>query len=140
MDTSSISIMINQEQKNLILWLLDFGLKPNQIRGDEIVMSAYYRIIITKACNGVIPILLYISMVWAYPRAIFDKILWSLLGYVVITIINVVRILIVVAIVGDERGRFVFTHDIGGNLIFMVTILSLLGLYIRCTRRKRLSI
>jgi|GEM_PF-2624608 len=136
MDTSSISIFINEQQRQLILFLLDFGLAPNQLRGDEIVMSDYYRLIITKACNGVIPVLLYISMVWAYPRrSILDRVSWTLYGYIVITLINVARILFVVAVVQEERGRFAFTHDIVGNFIFMVTILSLLALYIKYTNR-----
>ena len=136
MDTSSISIILNEQQRQLILFLLDFGLKPNQLQGDEIVMSANYHLIITKACNGIIPIILYISMVWAYPnRRIIEKILWSLFGYMIITVINVVRILLVVSIVSDKQGRFPLTHDIGGNFIFMVSILSLLALYIKFTKR-----
>ncbi|MFK5975415.1 MAG: exosortase/archaeosortase family protein [Sulfurovum sp.] len=136
MDTSSISIMLNEQQRQLILFLLDLGLKSNQLQGDEIVMSANYRLVITKACNGIIPIILYISMVWAYPyRKIIDRALWSLLGYVVLTIVDVARILLVVSIVSDKKGRFPLTHDIGGNFIFMVSILSLLALYIRFTKR-----
>ncbi len=138
MDTSSLSIVINEKQKELILFLLDLGLKPNQLQGDEIVMSANYHLVITKACNGIIPILLYLSMVLAYPnRRIRDKILWSILGYIILTLVDYVRILIVVSIVADKRGRFPLTHDIGGNIIFMISILSLLAIYIRVTQKSK---
>ncbi len=138
MDTSAISIILNEQQRQLILFLLDFGLPANQLQGDEIVISANYHLVITKACNGIIPIILYVSMVWAYPnRKIIDRVIWSIWGYIVLTIVDVARILIVVAIVEEERGKFVFTHDIGGNFIFMVSILSLLAMYIRLTMLRR---
>ncbi|MFT7879639.1 MAG: exosortase/archaeosortase family protein [Sulfurimonas sp.] len=135
-DTSMLSRMLNDTQSSLTLMMLEPFLKPGQLQGIDIIISPYYKIIITQACNGMVPILFYFAAILAYPSKLWIKPLWLGAGYLIFTLINVVRILIVVYFVEQKGGRdnFYFAHDIFGNALLMVVGLGLFILFIRQTR------
>ena len=140
-DTNIVSNLINQGQTSLTLTMLEPFLKPGQLQGIDIMISPYYKIVINQACNGMIPILFYFAAVLAYPSKLWVKPLWMATGYLIFTLINVLRILIVIYFVEQKGGRanFFFAHDIFGNTLLMIVGLGLFVLFIRSTRHKKIK-
>lgn len=134
--TSIISTVINEIQTKLTLFALDLFLKPEQLQGIDIWINPHYKIIITKACNGMIPIFFLFASILAYPSSILVKIIWSILGYIAFFIVNVLRILWVVYITqnGEGQGEFYWSHDIIGNTLLMLTGLGIFILFIKNSR------
>lgn len=133
-----ISQMINDVQTNLTLKALDFFLKPEQIKGIDIWINPQYKIIITKACNGIIPILFSYAAILAYPASTIHKILWMFLGYILFFVVNIVRILWVVFVTqhGEGQADFYWSHDIAGNILLMITGLGLFIVFIKTSPKK----
>lgn len=137
-DTSTLSRVLNDTQSALTLMMIEPFLKTGQLQGTDIIISPYYKIIITQACNGMVPILFYFAAIVAYPSKLWVKPLWMAAGYLIFTLVNVVRILIVVYFVEQKGGRdnFYLAHDIFGNALLMVVGLGLFILYIKQARVK----
>lgn len=137
-DTSILSRVLNDTQSALTLMMIEPFLKTGQLQGTDIIISPYYKIIITQACNGMVPILFYFAAIAAYPSKLWAKPLWMAAGYLIFTLVNVVRILIVVYFVEQKGGRdnFYLAHDIFGNALLMVVGLGLFILYIKQARVK----
>jgi exosortase/archaeosortase family protein len=137
-DTSILSRVLNDTQSSLTLMMLEPFLKPGQLQGIDIIISPYYKIIITQACNGMVPILFYFAAILAYPSRLWVKPLWMGAGYLIFTLVNVLRILIVVHFVEQKGGRdnFYLAHDIFGNALLMIVGLGLFILFIKCSRVK----
>jgi len=135
--SSEISSIVNDAQRKFTLYGLDFFLKPEQLQGTDIWINPQYKIIINKACNGVIPILFLVASILAYPASILHKLLWICIGYVVFTIVNVLRILLVVYATenGEGQGEFYWSHDLVGNFLLMATGLILFVLFIKTSSR-----
>ncbi len=132
-DTSSVSTFLNEGQTKLTLFFMDMFLAPDQLVGIDIIINPHYSIIINQACNGMIPILFLYASILAYPSGIIHKTLWMLIGYVLFSIVNVLRILLVVYFVEGEGGRenFYWSHDLLGNILLMLLGLSLFILFIK---------
>ena len=135
---SQISQSVNTFQTHLTLRALDFFLKPEQLQGIDIWINPSYKIIITKACNGMIPTLFLFASILAYPASLRYKILWMFLGYILFFIINIIRILWVVFITqnGEGHGDFYWSHDIVGNTLLMITGLGLFITFIKTASKK----
>ena len=131
--TSEISMVVNDRQSILTLYLLDFFLKPKQLQGIDIWINPQYKIIINQACNGIIPILFLVASILAYPSAFLHKTLWIFIGYVLFSVVNVMRILLVVYATehGEGQGEFYWSHDLVGNFLLMLTGLVLFVLFIK---------
>jgi exosortase/archaeosortase family protein len=134
LDTNPLSHWINETQRQWLLEALRFFLGEERIRGLDILAHPHFRIIITQACNGLIPYYLYLAAILAYPRPWRDRLLWALLGYLVISGINVLRLLMVTAIVAGNPASFHWSHDILGNALLMVAGLGLFYLFLRMSR------
>ncbi len=138
-DTSVISSMLNETQTQLTLYGLDLFLEPGQLRGIDIWINLHYRIIINQACNGMIPILFLWASILAYPSKVVHKLLWMVLGYVIFSVVNVARILLVVYSVEEGgRGNFYWSHDLLGNSILMLVGLGLFVAFIKTSRNPKL--
>lgn len=137
--TSSMSILLNEGQRELTLYLLEIFLKPEQLKGADIWITPHYKIIISQACNGVIPILFLFASILAYPSTVGQKLFWMVLGYVLFSAVNVFRILLVVYFTqtGEGRKDFYWSHDIVGNILLMLTGL---GIFIAFIKTSSLSI
>ena len=131
--TSMISSSLNELQTKLTLIALEFFLKPEQLQGIDIWINPHYKIIITKACNGIIPILFLIASILAYPATWVHKLIWSIIGYIVFFIVNIIRIVWVVYITesGEGQKEFYWSHDIVGNTLLTITGLILFVLFIK---------
>ena len=136
--TSSVSLFLNQIQTDLTLRLLNFFLEPGQLQGIDIMINPNYKIIINQACNGLIPFFFLAASILAYPASVLHKVLWILFGYIIFSIVNVARILLVVHFVQQEggRGNFHWSHDMIGNTVLMVVGLGLFVAFIRSGRTK----
>ncbi|SFZ98524.1 hypothetical protein MNB_SV-5-1291 [hydrothermal vent metagenome] len=132
-DTSVISTAINYGQTKLTLYGLKLFLEPDQLQGIDIWINPHYRIIINQACNGMIPILFLWASILAYPSKILHKVFWMSLGYFVFSIVNVLRILLVVYFVKQPEGQanFYWSHDLLGNAILMLVGLGLFITFIK---------
>ncbi len=135
--TSIVSILLNDGQVNLTLYFLDIFLKPDQLKGIDIWINPHYKIIINKACNGVIPILFLFASILAYPSRWRHKVFWMILGYIVFSVVNVARILLVVYVTEAGRGQedFYWSHDLVGNTLLMLAGLGLFIAFIKTSSR-----
>jgi len=131
---SPMAEFVNHYQTQLTLYFLGAGLEEGQLHGIDIWINPHYKIIITKACNGMIPILVLWAAVAAYPIDWIHKFWWAVTGYVVLTTVNIVRLLMVARFVKDQPD-FPLYHDLFGNILLMITGLLLFYLFLRGARR-----
>ena len=132
-----LTLSLNDMQTNFTLQALKLFLKPEQLQGIDIWINPQYKIIITKACNGIIPILFLYASILAYPSTFRHKILWMGLGYILFSVVNIVRILWVVFVTqsGEGQGDFFWSHDIVGNTLLMLTGLGLFIAFIKTSSK-----
>ena len=137
-DISVVSTLMNEGQTKLTLFFLTLFLEPGQLQGIDIWINPHYKIIINQACNGMIPILFFFASILAYPSNIWHKIVWMCIGYVVFSLVNVFRILLVVYFVEQKEGQanFYWSHDLIGNALLMGVGLSLFVLFIKTGQTK----
>ena len=121
--TSPMATLLNDGQTKLTLFFLSKFLEPEQLRGIDIWINPQYKIIITQACNGMIPILFLFASILAYPSGHITKFLWMLLGYILFSLVNVFRLLFVVHVTQTGKGfsDFYWSHDLVGNALLMMT-------------------
>lgn len=138
-DTTVLSIYINEAQTSLTLFGLGLFLEPAQLKGIDIWIDPQYKIIIDQACNGMIPILFLFAAILAYPSTLWHKIIWMGTGYMVFSLVNILRILLVVYFVEQEEGQgnFYWSHDILGNALLMGAGLGLFIAFIKTSKRSK---
>jgi len=136
-ETSILSTLVNERQTKLTLFFLDMFLPPEQLQGIDIWINTQYKIIINQACNGIIPILFLFAAILAYPSTLWYKIFWMSIGYILFSLVNVFRILLVVYFVEQEggRGNFYWSHDLIGNVLLMSVGLGLFILFIKLSKK-----
>jgi len=132
-NTSVFSIWLNKQQTELTLYLLNIFLEPGQLKGIDIWITPQYKIYISQACNGFIPVFFLWAAILAYPAKLWYKILWLGITYVVFAIVNTLRLLIVVYFAEQAEGgsNFYWSHDLLGNAILMATGLGLFITFIK---------
>ena len=135
---SPVATFVNHYQTQWTLFFLDLGLREGQLKGIDIMVNPHYKIIVTKACNGMIPILVLFSAILAYPVEWLHKVRWMFVGYVMMASVNIARLLMVTHFV-KKQPDFPLYHDLFGNLLLMATGLLLFYLFLRGTRSYRLS-
>lgn len=137
-DSNIFSSTLNEGQTTLTLTLLDLFLDPGQLKGIDIWINSNYKIIINQACNGMIPILFLFASLLAYPSSLWHKIFWMGTGYIVFSLVNVLRILMVVYFVEQKEGQvnFYWSHDFVGNGLLMGVGLGLFIAFIKTSRRR----
>lgn len=135
-ETSIFATFVNEAQTKLTLFFLDMFLAPEQLQGIDIWINPQYKIIINQACNGIIPILFLFASILAYPSRLWYKILWMGIGYVIFSLVNVFRILLVVYFVEQkgEQGNFYWSHDLIGNALLMSVGLGLFISFIKLSK------
>ena len=137
-NVNAMSIFINDIQSSITLYLIDFLLDDNQLKGIVVQINNSYRILINNECNGLLPIVAILSAVFAYSTKIIYSIKWILGIYLFYTIINVIRIWIIIQVAyqyGQES--FFWTHDIFGNILIMS--FGLISFYIFTKKSKKES-
>jgi exosortase/archaeosortase family protein len=130
-ELSPIATTINTIQTNFITTLVSITLPIDMTDGYTIIINSHYRLVIEKACNGLIPYLFFLSSIIAFPSAIVYKIKWALLGYIIITTINSFRIWLVAQLVLKELDNFSLAHDFIGNSLLIFTVILLFILFLK---------
>ena len=136
-DTNVVSTSVNDAQTSLTLFFLNLFLEPAQLKGIEIWINPHYKIIINQACNGMIPILFLFAAILAYPSSLWHKIMWMGIGYVLFSLVNILRILLVIYFVKQEEGQgnFYWSHDLLGNVLLMGVGLGVFIAFIKTSKR-----
>ena len=118
---SKVGYYIDYYQRDFIMQVLD-SLLDNRVINYDIVINPKYHVVITPECNGLVPYFIFLAGVLAYSCSFFKKLLWLLGGYIIFTLINLIRLYAVVEIVNRFGGKYFFiAHDIGGNLLLVAT-------------------
>jgi len=131
-DLSPLAQAPNTFLRDHLLQIMDAGLPPGQVRGSDIWINPHYKLIIEKACNGMIPVLMYLASIFAYPSSWKRRLLWGIAGTVVMLSLNVARIFMVTwFVMQGGRESFSLSHDVFGNAMFMIAGLVMFYLFIR---------
>jgi exosortase/archaeosortase family protein len=135
-DLSPLSHMPNEWLRLKLLGFMEWLLPPGQVRGSDIWINPHYKLIIEKACNGMIPVLMYLASIFAYPASWKRRLIWGAAGSVLLLVLNLIRIVVVTYVVMQGgRASFSLSHDIFGNALFMVAGLGLFYAFIRRSDR-----
>lgn len=110
-------------------WVIGLDL-PVVIQGATLKLSNGMNLHIVHECNGLVPFLLYLAGVLAYPTYWKSKFVWAMLGYVVLQLVNTVRMLLITLVVIEDKGLFHISHDWVGR--YSVALLTL-GLFFMFT-------
>ncbi len=131
-DYSPVSHPINEFFRVILINTLDAGLDPGRVKGFDIWINPHYKLVIEKACNGMIPVLMYLASIFAYPSSWSRRIKWGIVGSLVMLVLNVIRIFIVIYfVIQGGRQNFSLAHDIFGNALFVVVGLVMFYLFIK---------
>jgi len=82
-------------------------------------------------CNGLESIILYISAIFAYPASIKHKIYGLIIGFIIINIINILRILVLGHVLLNYTEAFDVMHNYVTQNIMIVFVFLLFILYLR---------
>ncbi len=134
-DLSPLAHAPNAFLQEGLLSVLDAGLRSGQVQGADIWINPHYKLIIGKACDGAIPVLMYLASILAYPTHWKRKMLWGVAGSVGLLLVNVARIFIVTwSVMEGGRGAFPLSHDVLGNALLMITGLGMFYGFARVPR------
>ena len=133
---SPLANIINSLQTDFTTYLVSLTLNENLTKSYEILINNHYSLVIEKACNGMIPYIFFLASIFAFPATIKHKIKWAIIGYIIITAINIFRIWLVTKLVLAEIDNFSLAHDFIGNSILIFTALLLFIIFIKTKRKK----
>jgi len=128
---SPIAQIINNIQTDLVSNITSILLDKGMINGHEIIINKHYSLIIENACNGMVPYLFFLASILAFPSTYIHKIIWSIIGYIIINIINIFRIWIITQMVLESQNNFSLAHDWIGNILLVSVSLALFILFVK---------
>jgi len=134
-ELSPLSFSINQFQTDFTSYLTSLTLSTEMMDKNHIFINSHYSLVIEKACNGMIPYLFFIASIVAFPSTLVHKLKWVILGYIIISSMNILRIWMVTQLVLSEEKNFSLAHDYLGNGLLVLTGLILFVLFVK-TRQK----
>ncbi len=135
-DLSPIAHGVNEWLRLKLLMVMGWGLADGQVRGSDVWINPHYKLIIEKACNGMIPVLMYLASIFAYPSGWGRRILWGVGGSIFMLALNVIRVFMVTwFVMQGGREDFSLSHDVFGNALFMIAGLGMFYGFIRGSRR-----
>lgn len=119
--------MINQLQTDLIVnltWLwVDILELPIRIQDNTLILANGMNLRIVHDCNGLTPFLLYLAAILAFPVNWKHRLIWGVLGYIALLVINVIRMLLITLVVLDHPELFHFAHDwVGRYSVGLLTL------------------
>lgn len=106
---------VNEFQTQLTIQLtsmwVNFFQIPLVMQGDTLILEHGMSLQILHECNGLVPFLLYLAAILAYPTELKYKLQWFLIGYLFLMLINMVRIFAITLVVVDFPDLFTISHD-----------------------------
>jgi exosortase/archaeosortase family protein len=88
-------------------------------------------LVIDKSCNGFIPYFFFLASIIAFPSTLRDKIKWAILGYLILSLLNIFRIWFISQLVMREEENFSLAHDYLGNIFLVFSALMLFIFFIK---------
>lgn len=134
-DLSPLSHALNQEQTNLTSYLTSLTLVDSMMDQHHILINSHYALVIEKACNGMIPYLFFLASIIAFPSTLMHKIKWAMMGYIIISAMNIFRIWLITQFVLHGRNHFSLAHDYIGNALLIFTGLALFIWFVKSRRK-----
>jgi exosortase/archaeosortase family protein len=108
-----------------LAWMTDHMLGlvriPASSAGAVVAVSGF-AVEIRNNCNAVYELGLYAAAVWAYPASVRDRLIGTLIGAVVLYVVNFVRILTLVGVGLLYRPWFEPAHLYAWQAIFLVVV------------------
>jgi exosortase/archaeosortase family protein len=132
---SPLSPFINAFQTNITSLLTSLSLEEGMVLENRIFITENYALVIEHSCNGMIPFLIFLASIVAFPAKPLHKLKWAIMGYVIISSMNIVRIWLITQFVIQEQSHFSLAHDYIGNALLILTGLILFVVFIK-TREK----
>jgi len=105
------------------------------MEGNHIFITPTFALVIDKACNGLIPYLFFLASILAFPSTFRHKIKWAILGYLLLSLLNVLRIWFITQMVIQQKSNFSLAHDYLGNMLLVTTALILFITFINTRYR-----
>jgi len=130
-DISPIAQFINTTQTDFVAYITSLILDKNIMNTHEIIINKHYSLVIENACNGIIPYLFFLASMVAFPANIWHKIIWAIIGYIVISSINIFRIWLITQFVLSSQDNFSLAHNWIGNILLVVTALTLFVAFVK---------
>jgi len=96
-------------------------------QGRTLILEHGMQLQILQACNGLVPYILLVSAILAFPTNIKSKYVWMVISYLLLVVINMLRIYFITLVVIDYPELFTISHDWIGR--YSVGILTLLIFY-----------
>lgn len=128
----------NDLQTDFTLTLISYGVEfsnfPIKIQETLMLFDNGAKVIIDYSCNGLTAILLYTIAILSYPTYIKEKIIWLVVGYIIIVSINLLRIFVFSYAVTINPNYFHFAHDYIGRYGMGLLILSLFFIFTQYSR------
>lgn len=134
-DYSPFSAFVNGFQTTITSLLTSLSLEEGMVLGNRIFITQGYTLVIEHSCNGMIPYLIFLASILAFPADPSHKLKWAFMGYVIISSINIFRIWLITQFVKQEQNNFSLAHDYIGNTLLVLTGLILFIVFIK-TRKK----
>lgn len=136
---SPLSAFINAFQTNITSLLTSFSLEKGMVLGNRIFITENYALVIEHSCNGMIPFLIFLASILAFPAKPLHKLKWAIMGYVIISSINIFRIWLITQVVIQEQRHFSLAHDYLGNALLILTGLILFVVFIKTRQKSELE-
>lgn len=128
-----LSNSINTFQREILLDMLRWWF-DERVVGHYIYINPLYSLTIDKACNGMVSIIIFWASILAYPSPWLQKIFWLMIGYIVISLSNFLRIVFVSYMVMEDSHNFSWSHDVVGNGFLMAISLLIFFRFLQVTR------
>ncbi len=122
---------ISSTETDLTAYLLSIILPDNLMKNHEIFIDSRYTLIIERACNGLIAYFMLLASIISFPSTIKYKIVWAIIGYILINIVNIFRIWLVTYFVLKNKQYFYIAHDIIGNILLISISILIFILFIK---------
>ncbi len=123
----------NQLQTELTSILTAFGISlsglPIRMDAPLLLFESGTRLQILDSCNGLAPFLLYAAALLAYPAYNKQKLTGIVLGYLVLMLLNMARIMLILYEVSLDPANLTWTHDYVGRYGMGVMTLMLFWLF-----------
>lgn len=130
-NASPIANILNQWQVTLSSILTSFTLDTNAMQDNRIFINQSLTLVIDKECNGFIPYFFFLASIIAFPSTLQHKIKWAVIGYVLLSILNVFRIWFITKLVLSSENNFSLAHDYLGNILLVFSSMLLFIAFIR---------
>ena len=124
-------LYISSTETDLTAYILSIILPDNLMKGHEIFIDSRYSLIVERACNGLIAYFMLLASIISSPSTIKHKIVWAIIGYIIINIVNIFRIWLVAHFVLKNKQYFYIAHDIIGNILLISISILIFILFIK---------